>query len=176
MEELHVGSCSGNIIMKHTRKEFDGLYYEDTTGVLSWEDEYTPKSKFTVMKHGHILIHYNRKTFLAHRVIWFLYYGSWPTYQIDHINGLPDDNRIENLRDVPAKINAKNQKMRFDNTSGFVGVYFHKPTGKWQARVFSDGKAKSLGLFLTKEEAYEVRKRFAKDLGFHENHGRHRKK
>lgn len=33
-----------------------------------------------------------------HRLAWALHYGSWPEGEIDHINCIPSDNRIENLR------------------------------------------------------------------------------
>ena len=39
-----------------------------------------------------------------------------------------------------------------------IGVGFHKPTGKWCARITIDGKQKHLGLFATQQEAREVRR------------------
>ena len=35
-------------------------------------------------------------------------YGKWPENEIDHINGIKDDNRINNLRDVTNRQNALN--------------------------------------------------------------------
>lgn len=44
---------------------------------------------------------------LAHRAIWFLHFGRWPNDEIDHINHIRTDNRIENLRDVSHSENAR---------------------------------------------------------------------
>ncbi len=46
--------------------------------------------------------------YAAHRLAWVLYYGSWPTQNIDHWNGDRSDNRIRNLRDVSQSENMLN--------------------------------------------------------------------
>lgn len=61
----------------------------------------------------------------AHRVVWELHYGITKK-QIDHINGIKTDNRIENLREVDARLNKRNQKMYNTNTTGVTGVEFVK--------------------------------------------------
>ena len=50
------------------------------------------------------------KPYRAHRVIWALVHGEWPEGQIDHINGVRDDNRLENLRVVTNQDNQKKHK------------------------------------------------------------------
>lgn len=47
--------------------------------------------------------------YLAHRVAWLWYYGNWPVEEIDHLNHIRDDNRIENLREVSREENSKNK-------------------------------------------------------------------
>lgn len=110
--------------------------------------------------------------FAAHRVVWAHYYGNWPQYTIDHINGVRDDNRIVNLRDVTSKENSKNQRRNSLNTSGVSGV--RKPRGRktWYAGITKDGERVHLGSFQTKAEAIAVRKAAEAELGFHPNHGR----
>ena len=49
-------------------------------------------------------------TVSTHRLIWALQTGEWPKQQIDHINGVKDDMRFSNLRDVSAKINHRNYR------------------------------------------------------------------
>ncbi len=44
-------------------------------------------------------------TLKAHRLVWAWHHGRMPRGQIDHINGVKDDNRIENLEDVDASTN-----------------------------------------------------------------------
>ena len=82
--------------------------------------------------------------------------------QVDHINGEPLDNRRENLRLVTSKENQWNAGPRINNTSGYVGVVWHKQTQKWNAQAgyiceqTGKSKNKSLGLYNDKEEAARV--------------------
>lgn len=154
-------------LLKH--KDFDNILYNPATGEFQ---ETSGERKFRSGKYGHLVISYKGKIYLAHRLAWLFYYGDWPKRNIDHINGVPDDNRIKNLRDVTHAENLRNCKKRVDNTSGTTGVVFHKPTSKWQARGYSKGKAKSIGLFEDKQDAIAARKDWEKSNGFHKNHGR----
>lgn len=84
----------------------------------------------------------------AHRVAWFLHYGSWPKDQIDHINGIRDDNRINNLRDVNNRENQLNRKKSTGKSKHLpVGIYEIERkgrSGKWYAaRVECCGKTYS---------------------------------
>ena len=66
----------------------------------------------------------------------------------------------ENCTWIPLADQAMNQGKKVTNTSGFVGVSFHKGTGKWAARVSVSGKRMQLGRFETAEEANTVRKQY----------------
>ena len=44
-----------------------------------------------------------------HRAIWAWHHGRFPTMQLDHVNGIETDNRIENLREVSSSENMLNQ-------------------------------------------------------------------
>ncbi len=72
--------------------------------------------------------------YLAHRVIWFMHYGTEPGC-IDHINRDKADNRIENLRESSAVNNRSNTDVMESNTSGLIGVYWYPYKGapKWRA-------------------------------------------
>lgn len=48
--------------------------------------------------NGHIELGFNKKTYMAHHIVWILHYGTMPTQEIMHINGNKADNRIENLQ------------------------------------------------------------------------------
>ena len=111
------------------------------------------------------------RVYLAHRVIWAMYYGEWPDY-IDHINGVRDDNSISNLRSVTALENSRNAKRRYDNVSGVCGVGWLSDRKKWYARIKVDGKNKHLGCFTNFECAVAARKDAETKYGFHKNHGR----
>ena len=83
--------------------------------------------------------------------------------EVDHINGKPNDNRIENLRIVSHKNNMKNEKLYNNNTSGHKGVYFSKREKKWKAAIKSDNVVYHLGTFNTKDEAICAREDAEKD-------------
>jgi hypothetical protein len=94
---------------------------------------------------------------LIHRYIWVFVHGHWPEFNIDHIDGNPMNNRIDNLRDVPQQINTQNnRKPRSNNGSGFLGVHFDKSRGLYKAEITLDGRNRYLGRFKTPEEAHEV--------------------
>jgi|GEM_PF-4016083 len=46
--------------------------------------------------------------YMVHRLLWKVYTGHDPRGVIDHINGVRDDNRICNLRDVSPSVNSMN--------------------------------------------------------------------
>lgn len=118
---------------------------------------------------GYLRVRVNGRQFRVHRIVWLMTFGKWPVGQIDHINGIRHDNRIENMREVDAQGNQRNQHIRPDNTSGVTGVVLER--GLWAARIKVDGKKFRLGRFKTKDEAAAARKAAEIVLGFHPNHG-----
>ena len=80
---------------------------------------------------------------------------------VDHINGDPLDNRKVNLRLIPTWGNQQNlANLVRTNKSGYRGVSWYKPLGKWRAKVCVNKKHYHLGYFDNKEEAAEVAKEF----------------
>lgn len=115
-----------------------------------WNTKFSGKTAFTFKeKRGYLSGRIFRKGYLAHRIIWALHTGEWPTEQIDHINGDPADNRITNLREALGSQNQYNRGKTSKNTSGYKGVYLHKKTGKWLAQIGVAGRVKYLGYFET---------------------------
>jgi hypothetical protein len=112
----------------------------------------TPRTK------GHIQIQYARKLYREHTLVWIMFHGSKPVGLIDHINGIPSDNRIENLRIATNAQNLSNRGPTKSNTSGFKGVYLHNQTGRWVASIKHLGTKYSLGCYATPEEAHEAYK------------------
>ena len=72
-----------------------------------WNTTFAGKSALTHRKKGYLQGVILGCGFSAHRVALAIQYGHWPKY-IDHINGVPSDNRICNLRDVTSKENQRN--------------------------------------------------------------------
>jgi hypothetical protein len=139
------------------------LHYDPATGIFTRKVRTAQRHQVgdracgNPMKAGHLRVAFDSKKFLAHRVAWLYVYGKWPDNDIDHINGDPTDNRVENLRDVTNRINRQNMRNpRGKSNSGLLGVFLHKETGKWRARIQLDGKGIHLGLFDTPEAAHEA--------------------
>lgn len=121
------------------------------------------------MKYFSLTIMYRQ--YMAHRVAWLLYYGSWPTMLIGHEDGDGRNNRISNLRLVTNSQNAKNVK-KVPSKSGHTGVRWHSIGKKWNARIKADGVEHSLGLYDDIEDAIAARKAAEVKYGFHPNHGK----
>lgn len=110
-------------------------------------------------------------TYLVHRLVWKIMTGEEPPEFIDHINGVRDDNRWENLRAATRQQNNRNARRRKDNRSGVSGVQWHKASAKWQAAIGSGATRSFLGVYDNIEDAIAARKCAETRLGFHRNHG-----
>lgn len=166
----------------------DVLKYDAKTGKLFWKER--PVEAFLRKRHwlqfnkkyagkeagslnyGYVMIYLCRRKIGAHRLAWLLHTGSWPNGEVDHINGNASDNRIENLRDVSHFENSRNQKRPKNNTSGALGVVWHKQHQKWCARIKRNGKYKHIGLYSKIDDAIDARRKAEAQCGFHPNHGR----
>ena len=101
---------------------------------------------------GYYSLHFSNTKFLLHRVIFKMHHGFDPLL-IDHINGIPGDNRIENLQAISYGLNhTKALKASRLNTSGIVGVNYVSKRKKWSATIANDGLTERK-FFDTKEAA-----------------------
>lgn len=106
--------------------------------------------------------------YLEHRLAWLYVTGTWPSDQIDHVNGIRDDNRIFNLREATGPENNGNQRQaRSDNKTGLLGVYWDKQHKKFSAKIMFSGKHKYLGYFPTAEEAHAAYIKAKRELHSH---------
>lgn len=130
------------------------LAYDPSTGELTWRANGRPAC-FLVRGKGYLCIRVLGKKRNAHRVIWCYLHGDWPAGEIDHVNGVKDDNRADNLRDVPRSVNSQNQKRAHSrSTTGLLGVSADVSRWQFRATIFHDGKKRFLGRFPTAEAAH----------------------
>jgi hypothetical protein len=110
-----------------------------------------------------------QKIFLHHQLMGLHFIPNPENYkQIDHINGIKDDNRIENLRWVTPSQNGRNKKKRMNCSSQYKGVYWNKSVNKWKACISINRIKKYLGLFNTELDAFNAWKAFVIENGLQE--------
>lgn len=134
--------------------------FEYANGALLWKKSLSGKNRVAGNEAGHrnldgyIVVEVAGKGIAAHRIVWLMHSGGWPTREIDHINGVRDDNRIENLRDVARRTNSENRRRPIKSSkTGFLGVTM-LGEGRYRARIRSGSNLISLGVFGTAEQAY----------------------
>lgn len=82
--------------------------------------------------------------------------------QVNHINAIRDDNRVQNLEWVDNRENAIHHSMNFLKTksSRFPGVSYDKKRNKWLAATEVRRKAHFIGRFDIEEDAAEAYKNY----------------
>lgn len=119
---------------------------------------------------GYLMGRIQEQTCMAHRAAWAIYHGVWPQGEIDHINGIRFDNRIQNLRDVSRSVNAKNVR-RKPGASGIYGVIWDKKMKRWRVTIYNNGRCIHLGCAKDLEQARIMRIAAQEKYGYHANHG-----
>lgn len=105
----------------------------------------------------------------AHRIAWIWMTGEIPI-EVDHEDKNRANNAFGNLRNVTKTGNQRNRALNANNSSGRVGVYFFKHSGRWVALIAGT----YIGSYDTFDEAAAAREAAEKRLGFHEKHGERR--
>ena len=108
--------------------------------------------------------------YLAHRLIYLMHHGHLP-WCIDHIDGNPLNNKIENLREATMSQNMKNRPINSNNTSGFKNIYKSKNGKKWIVVLMVKNKQKYFGSYedieLANLVATEARAKYHKEFACH---------
>ena len=98
--------------LKMLRDEFE--YHRDGYFVcrkdLSSQRKQGDMVKGYINNAGYWFVSYKGKQWLLHRLIYYYHTGEWPD-QIDHINRIKTDSRVENLRSANASLNGHNKNM-----------------------------------------------------------------
>ena len=133
--------------------------YDESTGIFSWKKKRRGIKTGVALGcdngFGYLRITVLGKSYYAHRLAWLYVYGQWPKNEIDHINGIKNDNRIKNLRDISGIANLQNRvRCQKNSETQTLGVSWHKKTKKWQAHICVYKQRKYLGLFESIEDAH----------------------
>lgn len=138
------------------------LNYNPDTGLLTWRESRGRVAAGQVAgslrkRDGVVRVRVNGRFYGAHRLAWLWVNGRWPGNELDHINGIPSDNRIANLRDCGRTINRQNmRRAHHDSASKTLGVSWSASSRKWRARIWAGGKEVGLGIFDTTEQAHKA--------------------
>ena len=144
-----------------------GLFYRKKPSVSgSVGDSISQKNN-----HGYGIIYINGLYYMAHRIAWKIVFKEPGKMQIDHINHIRNDNRIENLRLVTAKENQKNISISKRSKTGFVGVLWRESAKSFRSHIMIDNKEIHLEYSKTLIDAVIKRMKANEKYGFHKNHG-----
>ena len=83
----------------------------------------------------------------SHHFAWYYFYGNVDFEQLDHINQIKTDNRIDNLRIATHQLNQQNRT--------FKGYSFIPSRNRYKTSIMLDGKNIYQGYFRTEEEAHK---------------------
>lgn len=144
------------------------FYYHD--GKLFWAR--TNVVAGYIHGSGYVRVGLQGKSYAAYRIIYELHYGPIECgYEVDHINHIRHDNRIENLRLVTHQQNNCNRTLQSNNKSGVPGVHWDKRRCKYVVRITVQGHKYHIGYFDDFNEAVAARREAEVNNRFHENHG-----
>lgn len=167
------------------------LQYEPTTGLLVWREDRPASHFMTANKYqrwhddfagkiagyavatGYLCVYLDGIDLKQHHVVLAMH-GTRVAegMEVDHLNGVRSDNRMENLRVVPHAINMKNKVMSSQNTSGVNGVRYVGGRKPWAATGTHSGHHEYIGSFNDISEAKAARLAWQEEVGgFTKRHG-----
>jgi hypothetical protein len=141
--------ATADLTAARLREIFD---YDPDTGIMTSKRR-AGRPVGTQTRQGYLRVLVGKDAHMVHRLAWLWVHGHHPSNTIDHINGIRDDNRIANLRDVHPTVNTQNQtRAQRTNALGVLGV--NQLNRKFRAGIRVNGKRIHLGMFHTPEAAH----------------------
>ncbi len=163
-----------------TRAGRPRITHDELTSII----EYSEKHKYLVWKqkpNGRVKIgdrvgtlsaygYYNAviryRSYRVSHLVWFYHNGRWPKQTIDHKDGNPNNDVIENLREATPTEQSRNVKVWRKKLLPKWVYYDYKQSNPYGARVTVNKHTHFLGYYKTAQKAYETARKFAE-----KNHG-----
>lgn len=144
-------------------KSPSGLRYSDDAR------RYAGRRVGAITGEGYWQCGYRKRQYKVHRIIMMIHLGRELSSDevVDHINGNPSDNRLENLRVCSNAENVSNMRITSRNTTGVKGVSY-KPSinskKPYCVHIRANGRAVHGGYYSTLEEAEKVANNLREEL------------
>lgn len=144
------------------------LDYDPSTGTFTWKRPLASncvigREAGYITSYGYRQIQFNGKQYKAHRLAWFITFGTWPDL-IDHIDMDKANNAIANLREATTSENSRNQSTGNRNSSGVRCVHWHSTKKRWVVKVTRDGREHYGGSFTDLHDAKLASEKLRREL------------
>ena len=140
--------------LRFRKEQLHNITYDQATGIF-YRDGKEIKQKQCHQGYSRICL--PNRSYLAHRLAYFIMTGEWPEC-VDHINNVRHDNRAANLRAATSRQNSMNRKSSKNSLSKYKGVTFRKDRCKWVATI----NRKRIGSFINEKDAAQAYNKAAK--------------
>lgn len=133
-----------------------GMLTRRPTGDAKYDGRWANKLAGNINPAGYWVVCINSRQYLAHRIIWLIIHGRWPSEQIDHINEIKTDNRLINLREATQSLNLANiirKTTRYLKGTRPVKCSSYE---SWAAYIVVNKKTIHLGVYPTELEAHRA--------------------
>jgi len=100
---------------------------------------------------GYLRVRLRGTNYPVHRLAWLITFGEWPVSTVDHINGMRDDNRLENLRLATRAQQNMNMARR---TGKPLPKGVKRQHRRFAAKITVSGRKIFIGQYPTPEEAH----------------------
>lgn len=137
------------------------LTYDPSSGVFRWINggrNIRRGQEAGATVNGYRVIQIDGRRHYGQRLAWLYTFGRWPTDEIDHINGDPSDNKLQNLRDVTRSANMHNQRHahKGNKWSQLLGAHWNSRQRAWTSSIRTNGRLIYLGVFATDKDAHDA--------------------
>lgn len=119
--------------------------FEYRDGKLYWKINTNPSKKLIGKQAGckssgeYGVVNLDSKAYSIHKVIFCMHNGTMPQV-VDHINGIRDDHRIENLRAATHVTNNYNKVAQSNNKLGIKNVSWNNQNKKYWVQLVQNRK------------------------------------